>query len=341
MTDNSLASSMWERNGKNSCTNFLGSEFGRVSPSESLFHVIPAPLESSVSYGRGTAAGPQAIINASQQLEQWDGFSVPGEKGIYTRFPDFSLLSASGSGKGAGKTPGTEREAEKSGQHKSYAERFLGILEAETAAVLKDRKIPVILGGEHTVSVAPFRAISADPRLSGKTAILQFDAHADLRDSYGGNSLSHACVMRRAFDLGIPFFQAGIRSISPEEVRFREEEKINYLDARKAFEEGITTIKLPEHFPEYLYITVDVDGLDPSVIPATGTPEPGGLGWYQLLSMVESAATQRKIIGFDVVELAPLPLQGFQASDFAAARLVYNIMGITARSLSLREKNGT
>jgi agmatinase len=137
-----------------------------------------------------------------------------------------------------------------------------------------------------------------------------------------------------------PFFRQEYGAFLPKKSVSRRRKK-NYLDARKAFEEGITTIKLPEYFPEYLYITVDVDGLDPSVIPATGTPEPGGLGWYQLLSMVESAAAQREIIGFDVVELAPLPLQGFQASDFAAARLVYNIMGITARSLSLREKNGT
>ena len=287
---------------------FMGSEFHSGSNSDqdkALFHVIPAPLEKSVSYGKGTANAPAAIIEASQQLEKWDGFSIPGEKGIYTKYLNPEKI-------------------------KSSTEEFLGEIEKEVLDSLLGKHIPIALGGEHTVSLGAFRAInsSRSPH-KGKTGIIQFDAHGDLRNEYEGNKLSHACVMRRAFDLGFPVFQLGVRSISLEELDFRKNNKISYIDAYQAVTENINKIKLPDDFPENIYITIDVDGFDISVFPATGTPEPGGLGWYQVLSIIESVAAQRKVIGFDVVELAPA--ENLHASEFAAARLVYNIMGIISR----------
>ena len=289
---------------------FMNSEFQAGSSANSdkaLFHIIPAPLEESVSYGKGAANGPKAIIEASQQLEKWDGFSIPGEKGIYTKDLNFC------------------------GEKSNCAEEFLGIIEKEVLDSLLGKHIPIMLGGEHTVSLGALRAISNDKSpYKGKTGIIQFDAHGDLRDEYEDNKLSHACVMRRAFDLGFQIFQLGVRSISPEEIEFRKNnKKINYIDAYKAVTENINKIKLPDDFPEYIYLTIDVDGFDISVFPSTGTPEPGGLGWYQVLSIIESVAAQRKIIGFDVVELAPI--EALHASDFAAARLVYNVMGIIER----------
>jgi len=166
--------------------------------------------------------------------------------------------------------------------------------------------------------------------------VVQFDAHGDLRDSYQGDVLSHACVMRRGLDLGFRLFQVGQRSLSLEDIECRKRFGIPHLDAREAAGFGpagkaVTALPLPADFPRLVYLTFDVDGLDPSVIPATGTPEPGGLGWYQSLAMIESVlASGRGIVGFDVVELAPDGTS--RPSEFAAARLVYEIMGVVERA---------
>jgi agmatinase len=293
---------------------FLASEQPNIDPGKALFHVIPAPLERSVSYGGGTSRGPEAILEASNYLELWDGRSVPADSGIYT-LPAVDCR------------PGTEAALE-------------GIRTAAEAA-LGAGAVPALLGGEHTVTLGALRAVAAVFGAE-KVGIVQFDAHGDLRDSYHGDPLSHACVMRRGLDLGFKLFQAGMRSLSEEDLLCRKKYGIPYIDAPEAAGWGgsqkdpslagmpLSALPLPENFPPLVYLTFDVDGLDPSIIPATGTPEPGGLGWYQALGMIESvAASGRKIIGFDVVELAPDAAS--RASEFAAARLVYNIMGIIAR----------
>ena len=292
---------------------FMASELSSIDADKALFHIIPAPWEKSVSYGKGTIHGPAAIIKASQQLEKWDGFSVPARRGIYTKYLNLKK----------GKT-GSDNTG-----------KFLGLVEKAVYDSLSEKHIPIVLGGEHTVSLGSFRAIDKEGSpYKGKTGIIQFDAHGDLRDKYEGNSLSHACVMRRAYEIGFPLFQLGVRSISLEELDLRKNnKKINYMDAYEAVTQNINKIKLPDDFPENVYLTIDVDGFDISVFPATGTPEPGGLGWYQVLSIIESVAAQRKIIGFDVVELAPDGVS--HASEFTAARLVYNVMGIVERSLGV------
>lgn len=278
---------------------------------KALFHILPAPLEVSVSYGGGTSSGPAAILESSDQLEIWDGHSIPGDSGIYTHKP-----------------------VEYDGDINDFLEK----LETGIQSVLNKGKIPVILGGEHTVTVSALHALKKTGKDIG---IIQFDAHADLRDSYENNRLSHACVLKRAYDLGFQIFQIGTRSLSPEEVKLRENSRrINYIDAEEAVKNNITEITLPENFPETVFITFDIDCLDPSIIPATGTPEPGGLLWYQAISIIESIAGQKEIIGFDLTELAPQHLKNREnesvsisrESEFAAARLVYNIMGIIQRS---------
>jgi len=270
------------------------------NPETSLFHIIPVPYEKTVSYGHGAANGPEAILKASSKLELYDCFSSPYEHGIFTQPPvdcDKDELIC------------------------------LEEINNRVKSVLDKNKIPVILGGEHTVSVGAFKAFK---QKFNDIGVVQFDAHTDLRDSYFGGNLSHACVMRRAFEMNIRIFQIGIRSLSLEEEIFRKENNIPSLDAWNIAKNGIPSKILPDDFPENIYITFDVDGLDPSIIPATGTPEPGGLDWYQSLDMIEKIACERSVKGLDFVELAPIA--GMHAPDYAVARLIYNIFGILSRN---------
>jgi len=137
-------------------------------------------------------------------------------------------------------------------------------------------------------------------------------------------------VMKRCVDLGVPLYQLGIRAFCEEEMQIREEQGVFYVDADELVPQNIQEITLPEDFPEKVFFTLDIDGMDPSVFPSTGTPVPGGLGWYQTLNLFESIAKQREIIGFDIMEFAPI--EGFHAYDFAAALLTYKMMGIVTRT---------
>lgn len=270
------------------------------SPSDKAgFHVIPVPLERSVSYGGGTAEGPAAILAASAQLELYDGVSVPADAGIYTAPP----VDCSGA-----------------------VDEVLQRVGRMTGAARSAGAIPIVLGGEHTVTVGAVRGV----REAGETfGVVQFDAHADLRETYEGDPLSHACAARRLVDDGLPLFQLGVRALSPGEVTFRQERDIPYCDARELVTEGFTRPLLPDAFPERVYVTFDVDAFDPSLMPATGTPEPGGLDWYLALDLLETVIGERQVVGFDVVELAPIP--HLHHCAFTAARLVYNVMGFLDR----------
>lgn len=206
-------------------------------------------------------------------------------------------------------------------------ETVLGRVEAAVGGILDCNGLPVLLGGEHTVT---YGALAALKKRFGTFGIIQFDAHADLRDSYEGSPWSHACVMRRAVkDLGLPLAQFGVRAMCLDEVEARKEHGVTFHDAASIARSGLPESLLPPDFPRQVYLTFDVDGLDPSIMPATGTPVPGGLGWYQSLDIAERTLSGRDVLGFDVVELAPVP--GMHASDFAAARLAYALMGIVAR----------
>jgi agmatinase len=281
---------------------FIESEGGRPEKENSLFHVLPVPYEKTVSYGTGTVDGPAAIIASSQQLEAFDGISIPLEHGIYTH----KAIDCSG----------TDIDV-------------LASIEKKTASILAAGKIPVILGGEHTVSYGP---IIAANRHFGKIGVVHFDAHADLRNELDGSMFSHACVMRRVHEKGVPLVQIGIRSYSMEEQNYRDANSdILCYNASYIYRENCFSIDFPEDFPDHIYISVDVDGLDPSVIPHTGTPVPGGLFWYDFFRFVESIPAGKKIIGFDVVELAPSA--DSTVSDFAAAQIAYNLMGIISRRI--------
>jgi agmatinase len=288
------------RRGRAAAARFLGGELDRIAPEAARFHVLPVPYEKTVSYGQGTAKGPAAILAASDQLERWDGASDPGADGIYT-WPAIDC--------------------------RGKPDEVLAAVAAKVASILRLGAMPVVLGGEHTVTWGVVQGYLTAGR--SDFGVVQIDAHADLRDSYEGDRLSHASVMRRVVEAGVPLFQLGNRAYCEEERAARARYNVRYVDADRLVRERIEEIRLPADFPREVFFTVDVDGLDPSVLPATGTPVPGGLGWYQSLALFESVARQRRIIGFDLLEFAPI--RGFHAFDFAAALLVYKLMGIVQR----------
>ena len=279
---------------------FLGPEIEQGDDS-SFFHVLPVPYERSVSYGSGTALGPSAILRASWQLEDWDNKSRPADLGIYTR----NVVDC----------------------QQSEQTSVANIAKA-TADIVRLGKLPVVIGGEHTVTGGVIQGyLDAGIKDFG---VVQIDAHADLRHAYEGNELSHASVMKRVVEKGIPLYQLGIRAFCEEEAEARKEFKVGHMDAEELVPNMITDITLPDDFPENVFFTLDIDGMDPSIFPSTGTPVPGGLHWYQTLSLFESVAKQRQIIGFDLMEFAPIP--SFHAYEFAAAQLIYKMMGIVQRN---------
>jgi len=279
---------------------FFGSDVPASAPEQARFHVLPVPYEKTVSYGNGTARGPRAILQASGQLERWDGQSDPGAEGIYT----WPAVDCSGAPR-----------------------RVIDAIALAVKNILKMKKIPVVLGGEHTVTWGVIKGYLD----AGETdfGVVQIDAHADLRDAYEGNKYSHASVMRRVVEAGVPLVQLGNRAYCEEELDARKAHKVLAHDAVDLVPRNVSKIRLPRSFPAKVFFTLDVDGIDPSVLPATGTPVPGGLGWYQTLGLFESVARQRRIIGFDLMEFAPIP--HFHAFDFAAALLAYRMMGIVQR----------
>jgi agmatinase len=281
---------------------FLASEIEQCDIANAVFSVLPVPYEKTVSYSGGTGRGPEAILKASEQLETWDGNSNPSSLGIHTCAPVACDASS---------------------------EKLIDNIADAVEKILKAGSMPVVLGGEHTVTYGVIKGyLQAGIKDFG---VVQIDAHADLREAYEGDPLSHASVMKRVIDEGVPLYQLGIRAYCEEEIATRKAQGVYFQDAEDLVPQSIQSITLPNDFPEKVFFTIDVDGLDPSVFPSTGTPVPGGLGWYQTLSLFESVANQREIIGFDLMEFAPI--DGFHAYDFSAALLTYKCMGIIQRNL--------
>ncbi|WP_135506469.1 agmatinase [Roseovarius aestuariivivens] len=274
---------------------FLDSELTEDERGEDArFRVIPVPLERTVSYGAGTAQGPAAIIEASNELERLCNGGEPCAKGIFTEDP-----------------------LDCTGPLPDVMER----LAARTAAAVKADRIPVTLGGEHSLSYGAVMGVARATDMP--IGLVQIDAHADLRIAYQGEKHSHASVMHLLAEQGVHLAQFGVRALCQEEVDSRARNKVFYRDAEDLVTNALYQIDLPDSFPEHVYVSFDVDGLDPSIMPATGTPVPGGLGYYQALHLVEHALKDRTCVGFDVVELAP---DGNTAWDFTTAQIVYRLM---------------
>jgi agmatinase len=271
--------------------------------------VLPVPFERTVSYGKGTGRGPAAILRASHFVETWDEElrADPSRQGIAT-LPPFRPRSRD-------------------------LGRALGEVQSEVARHLRSGKFVVTLGGEHSLSVAPVRAVrevvsEVVPR--GEIGVVQFDAHADLREEYEGTAWSHASVMRRIVELGVPTLAVGIRSLSEPEARFIEEQKLPILWGHELERAARLFGPLLDRLPERVYLTFDLDFFDPSLVPATGTPEPGGGRWYPTLALLRELFRRKTVVAMDVVELAPHP--GQPASDFVAAKLAYKCLGYLAEA---------
>ena len=281
---------------------FLGSEHAPAPADQAAFHVIPVPMELSVSYGVGAANGPAAILAASDQLEAYERGGFPCAGGIHTTRP-------------VRPTPAKAKDPE----------AWLKAIEKAVGHALDCGARPVVLGGEHTVTLG---ALMAYKVRGAKIGIVHFDAHADLRDEYEGSKLSHACVLRRCHELGFPVAQFATRAYCKEEADYRaaHPKTLFACDGEDLALKGPPSPILPKGFPRQVYVTFDVDGLDPAVMPATGTPVPGGLLWYSALFILREIASARTIVGCDVVELAPIP--GLHHADFTAAKLTQRLMGL-------------
>lgn len=284
---------------------FLESEFEPAPHDAAGFYIIPCPLERSVTYGKGTRFGPEAILLASQELEALESGMEPGKEGIFTMHP----VNTEGS-----------------------PEAVLVRIEAAVEKALEHNAIPVLLGGEHTVALGAIRALAVEAQKNGAPfGVVQFDAHADLRDSYRGDKYSHAAVMRRVIEeLGLPLVQIGVRDISKEEIEVRTVHNVTHYDSYFLARVGLPEKPLPENFPHNIYISFDVDAFDPSLMPATGTPSPGGLNWRETQFILEACIKNHRVIGFDVVELAPI--ENLHHASFTAAKLVHLLMGLAQES---------
>jgi agmatinase len=278
-------------------THFGAPDAPNCDAKKARFTIIPAPLEYTVSYMKGTKHGPQAILNASSQIELYDeelGCS-PIDVGVYTR----SALDYSGLDHAA-------------------ALKLSGNAVRE---VLRRKQVPLTLGGEHSLSVPLIAAVHERyPDLT----VVHIDAHGDLRDEYEGTTLSHACTARRIVDMDIPLLEIGIRSFSAEEAQFMKTKPNVAIVWGYQLARGNAVIPW-QRLSRHTYITIDLDAINPSEMPAVGTPEPGGLSWYQVLGFIKDICRYSTIVGMDVVELCPTAGQTY--ADVLAAKLVYKLIG--------------
>jgi len=258
--------------------------------------IAQVPYDSTTSYKGGTREGPHAMISASRKLEAYDielGVETAAKIGIHTLDE---------------MQPCADSPKETVNRVEDLIEEIVG-----------KKKFPVMFGGEHTISTGAVRAIK---RKYPDISVLQIDAHADLRDRFDDSMYSHACVMRRIREEVDKVVQVGIRSTSSEEMKFIEEEGIEKsIQWGDSIDRGDALRGLSDN----VYITVDLDGLDPSIMPGVGTPEPGGLNWPEVMNLLHSVCERKNIVGFDIVELCPIP--GSNRSEFLAAKLAYKLLG--------------
>ena len=283
--------------------NFLGLERELSEYENSKVAVLPIPYDATVSYGTGTRNGPRAIIAASAQVETFDSDfdSEPCEIGIAT-------------------LEGIRPES-------SGPEAMMSAIEKTASRIINDGKFVLSLGGEHSVS-SPL--VKAHAQKYGDISILQIDAHSDLRDTYQGSKYSHACVMSRISEI-CDFVSVGIRSFCNSENERVALDKGRIIKPTEFKKNPNSISNILSMLSSNVYITFDLDGLDPSVMPAVGTPEPGGLLWEEAVGLLMAVGKEKRIIGADVVELAPIP--GLIYPDFTAARLAYKIISIAFKGM--------
>jgi agmatinase len=285
--------------------NFLDLRSLPVKEAEAV--ILPIPYEATTTYGAGTREGPEAILAASRQVELWDedaNWDPSAAIRLATAQPIFPEVAG--------------------------PQAMLDKIKRVVQPWISQGKLICALGGEHTITVALVQACQTRyPDFS----VVALDAHADLRDTYDGSKLSHACVLRRLYELGRPLTILGTRSYSKEEadllwvaprLKMFKARELNTPAGWDAALEHLQGLAGP------VYLSLDLDALDPGIMPAVGTPEPGGLSYSQVLSIIEALAKRGPIIGLDLVELAPIP--GQRVSEFTAARLLYKALGFIYHS---------
>ena len=267
-----------------------------LSFEESRVVVLPVPFDRTTSYVSGTRNGPREILVASSHMELWDEETETDVHGVGIHtLPEMELPF--------GDLESCMREIQ----------RVVG-------NILRHDKFPVVLGGEHSITPPIVAAMTARyPGLS----VLQLDAHADLRDSFMGTPWNHACAMRRALEHA-PCTQVAIRSLSPEEAEAAGSLKTRIFWDWNMRRDSDWIERVVATLGDPVYVTIDVDAFDPAIMPATGTPEPGGLSWYEALALLRAVFARRTVVGADVVELSPIP--GMIAPNFLCAKLVYKIL---------------
>jgi agmatinase len=257
--------------------------------------VLPVPFDKTSSWIKGSDKGPQAIINASRNMELYD--------------------------------IETDSEVYKEGIHTAKAitsanvQTMINTVRQKVRNALTDNKFVVLLGGEHTVSLGTIQAHAA---FFNSFSILHLDAHSDMRDSYEGDKYSHACIMARAKEITENIVSVGIRSTDSSEMK--NIKKQNTFYASTIYHSKTWTGEVIRKLSQNVYITIDLDVFDSSIMPSTGTPEPGGLGWYEILDLLEIVSKNKNIVGFDVVELCPS--NSNLAPDFLAAKLIYKLLSL-------------
>ena len=255
--------------------------------------VIPVPYDGTSTWVKGADKGPSAIIKASANLELYDieTDSQVYRSGIFTDNPV---------------------------EEASSPEKLVEVVAARVRSHIKTEKFTVVVGGEHSVSIGSIKAYAES---YGNTTVLQLDAHSDLRDEYNGSKYNHACVMARVREL-CPILQVGIRSMDSSEKELMNGENVFFAKdiCQKTdwFERAVARLS------DRVYITIDLDVFDPSIMSSTGTPEPGGLLWYDVLAFLKTITQKKDVVGFDVVELCPNPHN--RAPDFLAAKLIYKLL---------------
>ncbi len=326
-----------------------GSVFGLpYYEAESSVVLVPVPWDETTSYGRGTAQGPDAIRQASQQLDLFDlgllelGLGEPWSYGIFMRRPDAKIVQWNEDAarmlmQEGGRMDGRALEAVN-----FMSTQLNALVEQQVTSLLDAGKIVGLVGGEHSVS---FGAITSLAKKFDDFGILQIDAHADLRNAYEGMTHSHASIMRNVLlnhDEVEALVQVGIRDLSAGEYKFSlDDPRIQtFFDhhVRADYARwGDFCDRVVESLPEHVYITIDIDGLDPSLCPGTGTPVPGGLQYSELMDLLLAITrSKRKVIGFDVVEVAPSPHRP-QWDGNVAARILYRLCGMALWSHGARD----
>lgn len=280
--------------------NFLGLPESFSQYERAKVAILPVSYDSTASFMSGTRNGPAAIIAASQQLEWFDEEleSECYECGIAT----LATL-----------------EPDVSGPEVMHERLF-----EFARKIVSDGKFLFSLGGDHSISSALVRAVMTKHQ---KLSVLQIDAHSDLRDTYQGSKYSHACVMRRIVELGARIVPVGIRAMDLEDHDFMIKHDIQPITASECFMEDDCLDRVLEGLGDMVYVTIDIDGFDPAYAPGTGTPEPGGLDWYQVTSLLRLVATERTVVGADIVEVSPIG--GQVVTEYLAARLAYKLIAYT------------